>query len=118
MPLLKAQRVHHVSYLLAETIDLSLLENDTLEIFDLKAGYELFRVSLEVVEAGTGTLDLGITNTADYFLDNISLATLETYRSKRETTIKEDTTLTLNTTARDGVIRVRVLYFTEGTMYK
>lgn len=116
--LLKEERVHHVSYLLATTIDLSLLKEDKFEFFSLKAGYEILSLSVEILTQGNGTIDIGITEAADYFLNDIDLAQLQTYKSSIETTIKSDTSLTLDTTARDGIIKVRMLYFTEGTMYK
>lgn len=118
--MLKAERVNHTSYLLNEVIDLSELENDILEIADLKAGYTILQTHVEIVEAGTGTADLGNADTKDFFVNDIDLAAAEgtCYTSKRRTTLKDDIVLTLDTASRDGVIAVRVFYFTESKMFK
>lgn len=116
--MLKQERVHHTAYMLSSEIDLSLLENDIFEVADLREGYEIMSVSVEVVEAGNGTIDVGIKDSNDYFLNDVDLATLGTYKSKIETTLKNDITLTLQTTSRDGIIKIRVFYFTESKMYK
>lgn len=116
--MLKQERVHHTAYMLSSEIDLSLLENDIFEVADLREGSELMSVSVTIEKVGTGKIDLGTTESKDYFLDNINLDTIATYRTKFETTLKTDTTLTLETTSRDGIIKIRVFYFTESKMYK
>ena len=117
--MLKDERVNHTSYLINTEIDLSELENDVTEIADLKVGSEILQVSVEVTKAGAGTIDLGISDKNDFFLNDIDLATAdESYISKVITTLKDNVSLVLDTTSRDGVIKVRVLYFTESKMIK
>ena len=114
----KTDRIHHTSYLLAHTINLEELQEDTTEIFDLKAGYEILDASVEVVETGNGTIDLGLGEEKDFFLNDIDLGAKESFKSKIVTTIKENAPLVLDTTARDGIIKVRIHYFTESQMIK
>lgn len=107
-------KIHNTSYLLAGDVDLSQLKESQTKIFELKQGYEIIHVSVEIETQGNNTLDLGITEAQDFFLNDIDLSTKGIFKSKVEATIKQDTFLTLTTDSRDGIIKVRVLYFTPG----
>lgn len=107
-------KVHNTSYLLAEQIHLSQLKEAQNKIFELKQGYEIIHISIEIEEIGSGVVDLGTTQSQDFFLNDIDLSTKGIFKSKVEATIKQDTFLTLTTDSRDGIIKVRVLYFTPG----
>lgn len=111
-------KIHNTSYLLAEEIHLSQLKESQTKIFELKQGYEIIHVSVEIETQGNNTLDLGITEAQDFFLNDIDLSTKGIFKSKVEATIKADTSLTLTTDSRDGIIKVRVLYFTPGRIDK
>ena len=117
--------IHHTGYLLAYEVNLEELEEDITALFQLKAGYEIIDVSIEVVKEGTGTVDLGLDMkletgdlASDFFLNDIDLAAKESFKSKIVTTIKENANLILDTTSREGIIKVRVHYFTESKMIK
>lgn len=112
-------RIHPLGYLLAQEINLKELESNTAPIFKLKEGTEVISCSVEILEKSTqaGSIDLGITSDTDFFLNDIDLTQSKTYKSSVETTLKDDTDLTIETTAREGIIKVRLLYFTPGTIY-
>lgn len=110
--------VHATSYLFSEEIDLSALEKDSNECFKLNEGYEILSLSVEILEIGEGTLDIGIESNPELFLDNISLSTKEVYKSRQEKTIATDTHLILKTSARSGKIKIRAHYFTKGKMQR
>ena len=107
-------KVHNTMYLLAEEIHLSQLKEAQTKIFELKQGYEIIHISIEIETAGSGILDLEITENQDFFLNDIDLSTKGIFKSKVEATIKADTSLTLTTDSRTGIIKVRILYFTPG----
>lgn len=116
--MLKFDRVHHNSYLFSQEIDLSLLSDDKAEIFELKQDYEIISLSIEILETDTETIDVGLIDDTQYFLDNIATNNKEVFESKVKTTIKENDCLCIETKARNGKIKLRVFYFTPSTMYR
>lgn len=116
--MIKTDKIHPLGYLVAQEINLAQLTYDKAEIFKLREGSEVIGVSVEILEkANTGTFDLGITDDTDFFLNDIDLTTQKIHKSSIETTIKADTNLTIETTAREGIIKVRMLYFSPGQIY-
>lgn len=117
--MLKTDRIHHTSYLLSTEIDLSELKDNKAEIFDLKQDYEILSLSLEVLDDNlTGTIDVGLGKEKEYFLNDIDLSKKEVFKSKVEATIKHDSSVVIETTARQGKLRLRIFYFTPSTMYR
>lgn len=112
------EKVHNTCYLLSHEIDLSTLTQDSVDIFRLRGGYEIVSMSMNVVEIGDGIVDIGTTNTQDAFLNDISLSEKNNYQCIRHVEIPEDTFLTLNTTSRKGIIKIKLFYFTAGQIIK
>lgn len=116
--MVKTNRIHALGYLLAHEIDLSELTEDKAEVFYLKEGSEILSLSIEITEESqSGTIDIGISESADFFLNDIDLTKKETFKSKVETMLKDDTMLTIETSERSGKVKLRCLYFTPGTIY-
>lgn len=117
--MVKTDRIHPLGYLIAHEINLAHLEQDKNEIAILRGGSEVLSCSVEILEKSNqaGTIDIGTSEESDFFLNDIDLTQKANYKSKVETTLKDDTNLILETTAREGIIKIRLLYYTAGTIY-
>lgn len=107
-------KVHNQCYLFAQEIDLSLLQEDSNILMDLRPNEEILSASIEVLEAGTGTASLGTDLESKFFLGDVDLGAKEVYKTKKECSVADFSKLVLETAARDGKIKVKMLFFTAG----
>ena len=114
----QTDRIHALGYLIAHEINLENLKEDKNNIFLMREGSEILSASIEVIEkADAGTIDVGFDFASDFLLNDIDLSAEAVHKSRVETRLKQDAMLTIETSARKGKIKVRVLYFTSGTIY-
>ena len=114
----QTDRIHALGYLVAHEINLENLKEDKNNIFLMREGSEILSASIEIIEkADAGTIDVGFDFSSDFLLNDIDLSTQAVHKSKVDTRLKQDSMLTIETSERKGRIKVRVLYFSSGTIY-
>lgn len=109
------QNVHNVSYLAVTMLNLATIQDESYPAVALPSGAEVLSVSVEVKEeadAGT-TLKVGLESEAEFFANDLNLATKGNYTSAK--THKMQSTGTINVKASQastkGAMIVRVFYF-------
>ncbi|NDJ26363.1 hypothetical protein GW575_00125 [Campylobacter sp. MIT 19-121] len=110
------QRVKNVSYLTKAVVGLALLEvAKPFEVLMLPAKAELLSLDLEVLEASdTGVkLDVGLDDTADFFINDASVDTIGNTRSSKQTQILKTAQVNISvaTKCTKGKVVVRAQYF-------
>lgn len=106
------QRVKNVSYLSKIVVDLDSVGTE-YEALVLPRGAEVLQVSLEVLEEVSGTLDVGLNETQDFFINDLSLDQKKVSVSAKVCEIKEVSFVKLKLTneVASGKVALRVLYF-------
>ena len=110
------QRVKNISYLTKVVLPLNDFEaNVAKEVRALPSNAEVIHLDIEVLEAGVaGTkLDVGLDSEAEFFGNDLDVATKNYYESARGTTTRDISKITtrLNQLSNQGQISVRVHYF-------
>jgi len=89
------------------------------ELLTLPIGAEIFEVSVEVTTAfvASTTIDLGLTSSANKFLNDQSLAAAGNFKSTVQTALvkPENMTVTFNQASATGSASIRVAYFLPST---
>lgn len=89
------------------------------ELLTLPIGAEINEVSVEVTTAfvASTTIDLGLTSSANKFLNDQSLATAGVFKSTVQTALikPENMTVTFNQASASGSAVIRVCYFLPST---
>lgn len=106
------QKVKHTSYLAKSVIDFSQVEQEFQAVV-LPKNAEILQVSLEVTSTTTGTIDVGLNDTKDFFMNDIDLSNAQTSTSNKITSLKENSFITINASAAltSGEAVLRVFYF-------
>ncbi|MDL0101901.1 hypothetical protein NYG95_08550 [Campylobacter felis] len=106
------QRVKNVSYLSKIVVDLDSVGTE-YEALVLPRGAEVLQVSLEVLEEVSGTLDVGLNETQDFFINDLNLNQKNVSVSAKVCEIKEVSFVKLKLTneVASGKVALRVLYF-------
>lgn len=89
------------------------------ELLTLPIGAEIHEVSVEVTTAfvASTTIDLGLTSSANKFLNDQSLAVVGNFKSTVQTALvkPENMTVTFNQASATGAASIRVVYFLPST---
>lgn len=108
------QRVKHVAYLAKAVIKLDEVEQNHQALV-LPNGAEVIQVSLEVTQPNTGggTLDVGLNEVNDFFMNDIDATKIDSSTSGKITALKELSFITLNANAKlnDGEVVLRAQYY-------
>lgn len=109
------QKVHNVSYLAVTALTLATIQDESFPAVVLPSGAEVLSVSIEVKEeADTGTtLKVGLESEAEFFANDLNLATKGNYTSAKAHKMQNTGTINVkaNKVSTKGAIIVRVFYF-------